>query len=59
MATTGQLSLMVVDRATGKLCGAIGASELLTGRKRAAKRESERSTTFQLRTVPPLERSQT
>lgn len=59
MATTGQLSLMVVDRATGKLCGSIGASELLTGRRRAAKRESERSTAFQLRAETPLERSRT
>ncbi len=59
MATTGQLSLMVVDRATGKLCGTIGASELLTGRRRAAKRESERSAAFQLRAETPLERSRT
>ena len=47
MATTGRLSMVVVDRETGKLCGSIGATELLTGRKRASQRESERVVAFQ------------
>ena len=47
MATTGLLSLVVVDRRTGKICGRVGAAELLTGRKRAMKRESERTIAFQ------------
>jgi chloride channel protein, CIC family len=48
MATTGRLSMLVVDRETGRLCGSIGAAELLTGRRRAVQRESERSIAFQL-----------
>jgi hypothetical protein len=48
MATTGLLSLMVVNRETVEFCGTVGAAELLTGRKRAALRESERSVAFQL-----------
>ncbi|MGB7267263.1 MAG: chloride channel protein [Terracidiphilus sp.] len=47
MATTGLLSLDVVDRNTGQICGRVGATELLTGRKRAFRRESERSIAFQ------------
>jgi chloride channel protein, CIC family len=46
MATTGLLQLAVVDRKTGKICGSIGAAELLTGRKRAVRRESERTVSF-------------
>ncbi len=46
MATTGMLTLPVVDRRTNRLRGTIGAAELLTGRKRAVARESERSVTF-------------
>ena len=48
MATTGQLTLPVVDRETNRICGTIGAAELLTGRKRAVVRESERSIAFQM-----------
>ena len=48
MATTGSLSLLVVDRETNKLLGSVGAAELLAGRRRAVKRESERSIAFQL-----------
>ncbi len=48
MATTGLLSMPVVDRATNSVCGSIGAAELLAGRKRAVRRESERSVAFQL-----------
>jgi CIC family chloride channel protein len=47
MATTGLLSLKVVDRDTCEFCGFVGAAELLTGRKRAALRESERRVAFQ------------
>lgn len=47
MATTGLLSLKVVDRETCEFCGIVGAGELLTGRKRAALRESERRVAFQ------------
>jgi H+/Cl- antiporter ClcA len=47
MATTGSLSLLVVDRETNKLLGSVGAAELLAGRRRAVKRESERSISFQ------------
>ena len=46
MATTGVTSMPVVDRATGQICGNIGAQELLTGRKRAIDRESDRSRSF-------------
>jgi hypothetical protein len=46
MATTGRLQLAVVDRKTGRTCGSIGATELLTGRKRAVQRESERTVSF-------------
>ncbi len=48
MATTGLLSLVVVDRDTGEICGCVSAAELLTGRKRAVRRESERTIAFQL-----------
>jgi hypothetical protein len=47
MSTTGQMNMLVVDRETGRVCGSIGAAELLTGRKRAVRRESERSVAFQ------------
>ncbi len=47
MATTGLLSLVVVDRETGEICARVGAAELLTGRRRAVRRESERSIAFQ------------
>jgi len=42
MATTGVMRMVVVDRNTGKVCGSIGAQELLAGRRRAVVRESER-----------------
>jgi chloride channel protein, CIC family len=48
MATTGRLSLLVVDRDSGRVSGTIGAAELLAGRRRAVRRESERSIAFQL-----------
>ncbi len=48
MATTGLLSLVVVDRETGEVSGCISAAELLTGRKRAVRRESERTVAFQV-----------
>ncbi len=60
MAVSGVLSMPVVDRATGSICGSISAGELLIGRKRAVERESERSISFQLqarRDEPPKERA--
>jgi chloride channel protein, CIC family len=48
MSTSGKLNLLVVDRKTGCVCGSVGAAELLTGRRRAVRRESERSVAFQL-----------
>ena len=48
MATTGALRLLVVDRDTNRVCGSIGAVELLAGRRRAVERESERRITFRL-----------
>ena len=42
MATSGVMHMVVVDRKTGKVCGSIGAQELLAGRRRAVVRESER-----------------
>ena len=46
MATTGVTSMQVIDRETGRVCGTIGAQELLMGRKRAVERESERNRSF-------------
>jgi hypothetical protein len=54
MATTGSMSLLVVDRETNTLVGSIGAAELLAGRRRAVKRESERSIAFQLEIPRPF-----
>jgi len=48
MATTGSLSLLVVDRDTNRLVGSVGAAELLAGRRRAVKREFERTIAFQV-----------
>ena len=48
MATTGVMNMPVVDRGTGQICGHISAHELLTGRRRAVVRESERDHSFQL-----------
>jgi hypothetical protein len=55
MATTGALTIPVVDRTTNRICGSISARELLVGRKRAVARESERSIWFQLRSTRPEE----
>jgi hypothetical protein len=41
------MSLLVVDRATNRLMGTVGAAELLAGRRRAVMRESDRSVAFQ------------
>lgn len=48
MATTGVMSMPVVDRESGRVCGSISAQELLGGRRRAIARESERSISFQI-----------
>jgi CIC family chloride channel protein len=48
MATTGVMTMPVVDRKTGRICGSIGARELLAGRRRAVERESERGRAFRL-----------
>jgi hypothetical protein len=50
MAMNGVTKMPVVDRKTGLVCGIIGAQELLTGRRRAVVRESERNRSFQLET---------
>jgi hypothetical protein len=47
MATTGLMNLLVVDRETNRLLGSVGAAELLSGRRRAVMRESDRSVAFQ------------
>jgi len=46
MATTRVLTMPVVDRETGLVCGSISAQELLVGRHRAVVRESERKSVF-------------
>jgi CIC family chloride channel protein len=48
MATTGVMTMLVVDRETGTIRGSISAQELLIGRKRAVARELERERTFQV-----------
>jgi H+/Cl- antiporter ClcA len=48
MATTGVMSMPVVDRESGLVIGSISAQELLSGRRHAVVRESERSRSFQL-----------
>lgn len=48
MATTGVMSMPVVDREDGLVIGRISAQELLLGRRHAVVRESERSRSFQL-----------
>jgi H+/Cl- antiporter ClcA len=47
MATTRVMKMPVIDRESGRLCGSISAQELLSGRRRAVERESERSRSFQ------------
>ena len=54
MATTGSMSFFVVDRETNRPVGSVGAAELLAGRRRAVRRESERSIAFQLELHRPL-----
>jgi hypothetical protein len=48
MATTGVMSMPVVDRESGRICGSISAQELLSGRRRTVERESERNSSFRL-----------
>lgn len=48
MATTGVMSMLVVDRQSGLVIGVISAQELLSRRRHAVVRESERSRSFQL-----------
>lgn len=48
MAMSGVTTMPVVDRDTGLVCGSISAQDLLTGRRRAVARESERNRIFQL-----------
>jgi CIC family chloride channel protein len=43
MATSGVVSMPVVDRETGRVRGSISAHELLIGRRRSVERESERN----------------
>jgi chloride channel protein, CIC family len=52
MATSGQLRMQVVDRESGRMVGTIGAAELLAGRRRAVRRESERRIAFQSPMTP-------
>ena len=47
MATTGVMSMPVLDRETERVCGHVTARELLIGRRRAFVRESKRSIAFQ------------
>ena len=49
MATTGVMSMPVVDRETGFICGNVNAEDLLAGRKRAVVRESEQTAHIRLR----------
>jgi hypothetical protein len=46
MATTGVMSMPVVDRESGQICGIIRVQDLLGGRRRAIARETERSILF-------------
>ncbi len=48
MATTGVMTMLVVDRETGTIRGSISAQELLIGRRRAVARELERERPFQV-----------
>jgi hypothetical protein len=51
MATEGLATLLVVDRSTHKVCGAIQLSDLLRGRTQSIERESERLRLFNY--IPP------
>ena len=46
MAMNGLIKMPVVDRETGLICGSISAQDLLTGRRLAVVRESERNRVF-------------
>jgi hypothetical protein len=46
MATIGVMSMPVLDRESGQVCGHISARELLIGRRRAFARESKRTIAF-------------
>jgi hypothetical protein len=59
MATSGLMNLLVVDRTTNRLLGSVGAAELLAGRRRAVRRESERSFAFQIDSPSPRKSSAT
>jgi chloride channel protein, CIC family len=59
LATIGVLSLVVVDRETGAICGAVGAAELLAGRRRAFLRESDRRVGFRFQSRESQEQSRT
>ncbi|MFZ1013795.1 MAG: chloride channel protein, partial [Terracidiphilus sp.] len=48
MATNDRMSMLVVDRESGKVCGNVTAAELLIGRRRAVQRESDRTISFQM-----------
>jgi hypothetical protein len=48
MATTGQLRLAVVDRATQRLVGFVSLEDLLLGRRRFVEREESRERVFRL-----------
>ena len=48
MATTGVMTMPVVERETGHIVGSISAHDLLAGRRRAVEREFERSIHFRL-----------
>jgi hypothetical protein len=47
MATTGVMTMPVLERETGHIIGNISAHDLLVGRRRAVERESERKSHFQ------------
>jgi H+/Cl- antiporter ClcA len=47
MATIGVMSMPVVDRETGLVIGSVSAQELLSGRRHAVVRESQRNRSFQ------------
>jgi hypothetical protein len=49
--------MQVVDRESGHVIGTVGAAELLAGRKRAVRRESERRIAFQLQSERGRENS--
>jgi H+/Cl- antiporter ClcA len=48
MATSGMMTMPVVKRDTGQICGRIDAMQVLSGRKRSIARELERDAVFQI-----------